>query len=131
MMVNYRTKKGREFLELKIKEYFELCDKKNAEDEKEKKSVKPYTLTGLLYHLDMSADELEELSKSRKLSRTIGSAKRKIEAYIEENALNGRLSPTAAINSLKEHFGWNEKNGRIMYDRLSVELSDEVKELGA
>ena len=131
MMVNYRTKKGREFLELKIKEYFELCDKKNAEDEKEKKSVKPYTLTVLLYHLDMSADELEELSKSRKLSRTIGSAKRKIEAYIEENALNGRLSPTAAINSLKEHFGWNEKNGGIMYDRLSVELSDEVKELGA
>lgn len=36
MMVNYRTKKGREFLELKIKEYFELCDKKTLKMRKKR-----------------------------------------------------------------------------------------------
>lgn len=127
-MTNYRTKKGREILETKISEYFSMCDRLN--ESADKKPVKPYTVSGLLYYLDMSKNEFEGLCESRALSKIIGGAKRRIEAYIEENALSGRISSSASINSLKEHFGWNEKDGSDEADVFSIELCDEAKKLG-
>ena len=50
------------------------------------------------------------------------------EAYIEENALAGRLSATAAINSLKEHFGWQTKEETE--ESFMVELSEDARRLG-
>jgi hypothetical protein len=55
---NYRTKNGKALLQKKIDLYFETCDKENFEPEKDKKTKKPYTLTGLLCFLDMSGKEL-------------------------------------------------------------------------
>ena len=125
----YKGKSGKQELEKKINGYFAMCDGENCEPDKDKKTKKPYTLTGLLYYLDMSAKELSELeNSSRPLKRTIGGAKRKIEAYIEENSLAGRLSATASINSLKEHFGWQakqEENGSF-----SLELCEDARKLG-
>ena len=94
--------------------------------------MKPYTLSGLLYHLDLSAGELETLCETRQLSRLISGAKRRIEAYIEENALNGNLSSAAAFNSLKEHFGWNTKGSEAEENEgFSVELSGDAERFGA
>lgn len=133
-MTNYRTKKGRELLAKNIESYFLLCDSENSfgQDQKTRKPAKPYTLSGLLYHLDMSAKELEALCKTRSLSKLISAAKRRIEAYIEENALNGNLSTTAAFNSLKEHFGWSAKETDVSDDvGFTVELSEDAERFGA
>lgn len=128
--MNYRTKRGQEYLQSKIKAYFDACD---AANQNKAKAEKPYTLSGLLYHLNLSASELSELEQIRTLRPIIGTAKRKIEAYIEENALCGRLASTAAINSLKANFGWNEKSDGALSDGsggFEVVLTDEAEELG-
>jgi hypothetical protein len=105
-LINYKTRKGKELLSKKIDAYFDMCDALNKATAGDKREAKPYTLSGLLYYLDLSAEQMKELCEKRAYARLIGSAKRRIEAYIEENALSGRLASTAAINSLKEHFGW-------------------------
>lgn len=127
--MNYRSKKGQELLQKKIDAYFAACD---AANENEKKAVKPYTLSGLLCWLDLSAAELEELCQSRALRHIIGAAKRRIEAYIEENALNGKLAGTAAINSLKANFGWNDKSASDKFPDggFEVVLEEEAAGLG-
>lgn len=129
--MNYRTKRGQEYLQNKIKAYFDLCD---AANQNKLKAEKPYTLSGLLYYLNLSADELSELERLRALRPIIGTAKRKIEAYIEENALCGRLASTAAINSLKANFGWNDKaldtKDKENAVGFEVILTDEAEELG-
>ncbi len=133
-MTNYRTKKGRDLLAKNIESYFSLCDAANSKDpdKKTQKPMKPYTLSGLLFHLDMSAAELDALCKTRRLLKLVSGAKRRIEAYIEENALNGNLSSTAAFNSLKEHFGWSAKENATSEDAgFTVELSEEAQRFGA
>lgn len=125
----YKGKIGKHELETMINGYFAMCDGENNEPDKDKKTKKPYTLTGLLYYLDMSAKELSELEqRSRSYRRIISGAKRRIEAYIEENSLAGRLSATASINSLKEHFGWQAKQEEN--EGFSLELSEDAKRLG-
>ena len=107
-----------------------MCDNENLLTSADKKTKRPYTLTGLLCWLDMSEAEFLSLEKtSRCHRRIIDGAKRKIEAYIEENALAGRLSATASINSLKEHFGWQAKEDE-KDEGFSFELSDDMKRLG-
>ena len=126
---SYYGKKGSELLEKSIAEYFSLCDSENSQPDKDKKTRKPYTLTGLLCYLDISLSELYAIEQSSRASRRIvGGAKRKIEAYIEENALAGRLSATASINSLKEHFGWQARAEEA--DTFTVELSEDARRLG-
>ena len=126
--MTYHTKKGKELLKQKIDAYFAECD---AANESEKKTVKPYTLSGLLCFLDLSSEELDALCAHRSLRPVIGSAKRKIEAYIEENALSGKLSGRAAINSLKANFGWNDKgNEKADVGSVEVVLSEEAAALG-
>ena len=62
-MTNYKTKKGSAELAKKIEEYFSLCDSANGAvgEKKAAKPIKPYTLSGLLFHLDMSAKERDTL----------------------------------------------------------------------
>ena len=133
-MTNYKTKKGSAELAKKIEEYFSLCDSANGAvgEKKAAKPIKPYTLSGLLFHLDMSAKELDSLLQVRAPARVISGAKRRIEAYIEENSLNGNLSATAAFNSLKEHFGWSAKESeKDETEGFTVELSDDAERFGA
>lgn len=129
---NYRTKKGKLELVDKINDYFNVCDRQNVllSDKKNQKPAKPYTLSGLLYHLDISAAELDELCEMKGIRRIILSAKRRIEAYIEENALNGNLSATAAFNSLKEHFGWCLKETATEQNDFTVELCEDAERFG-
>lgn len=127
-MTSYKTKKGKEELKLKIDEYFNRCDMAN---EGSGKVIKPYTLSGLLCHLNLSSQELSELCKVREIRRIISAAKLRIESHIEENALNGKLSGSAAINSLKCNFGWNEKVSKEEpVKALSIVLEDDLGTLG-
>lgn len=49
----------------------------------------------------------------------------KIEAYIEENSISGRISGTLALAILRENFGWGGKSEAP--ETVEVILSEEVK----
>lgn len=111
----------------RISDYFLLCDAIN--DEKGK-IVKPYTLSGLLCYLGISREEFEKMSKSGRHSKVLSNALAQIEAFTEENVLNGSLSANAGANSLKYNFGWGEKreHGPEEISQISVTMSSEASE---
>lgn len=122
-----------EELEERIQSYFDYCDSFNENDKCE--ILKPYTLSGLLYHAGLTRKEFENLISNKRYCRILSSAKSRIEAFIEENALTGELSCNASLNSLKYYFGWGEKreeekevskSGHITLS-LSPELCDLAK----
>lgn len=115
-------------LDEKIKDYFLLCD---AVNEERGKLMKPYTMSGLLCHIGLSREEFEHLSSIKRHSRLIQSTKAKIESFIEENALTGALSCNASLNSLKNSFGWGEKQDKRDEDTgaINITLSPEMQEI--
>lgn len=114
-----------ELLERKINEYFEMCDEKG----------KPYTITGLCLYLDIDRATLLRYEEREEFRNTIKRAKNKIENYVEENSLLGKLNPTVSIFNLKNNFGWKDKqeietNQNIKIDNPYKELSiEELKKL--
>ena len=111
-------------------EYFDYCDRVNSSCEPKAPLSKPYTLTGLLCALGLTREAFYCLEKTREGRRFVEYALMKIEAFIEENALSGRLSASAAASSLKYSFGWNEKDKLHEEETVKICLSDEVKRLG-
>ena len=89
-----------------IDAYFAECDAENQSVKP--KVIKPYTVSGLLYALGLEREEFESLRAKPKYRRLFSSACARIESFIEENALTGALSCNAAMNSLKNSFGWGE-----------------------
>lgn len=96
-----------------IEEYFSLCNlcNESSKDDSTKKHkiLKPYSLSGLLFHLGITKYEFEKLKCKNKYKKLFESALLRIEAFTEENALTGELSASAASNSLKYHFGWGKE----------------------
>ncbi len=123
-----KRKMSPEELKGRIEEYFLLCD---SENERSNDIIKPYTLSGLLYHTGLTRDEYRRMLSGRKYSDILVRAGAKIEAYIEENVLTGELSVNAGANSLKYNFGWGEKkNDRTeSADSVTVSLSPEAANL--
>ncbi len=118
-------------LEKQINDYFYDCDSQNDE----KKIRKPYTLSGLLCKLEMTKDELRKYIAKPNFKRLFEKALAKIEAFTEEYALTGALSASAAANTLKFNFGWNdakhkdedagvEKSIKIILDGDLVRLAE-------
>ena len=110
--------------------YFSQCDEMNSYYEPKASIVKPYTLSGLLCELGMSREAFRSLSKTREGRRFADYVLMRIEAFIEENALAGRISSSAAASSLKYSFGWNEKEKLQEDETVKICLSDEAKKLG-
>ncbi len=108
--------------------YFSTCDETNAACGN--KIVKPYTLSGLLCALGLTKEQFLSLGNSRDGRRLVNYVILKIQAFIEENALSGKLSASAAANSLKYSFGWNEKTESTQEGNYSVSLSEEASRLG-
>lgn len=117
-----------EELESRIEEYFLMCDSLNGDS---RDIVKPYTLSGLLYHTGLTRDEYRKMLSGRKYSDILVKAGARIEAYIEENVLTGELSVNAGANSLKYNFGWGEKKSDKSEgaDSVTVSLSPEAASL--
>ena len=109
-------------------EYFCACDDANSNSAN--KIIKPYTLSGLLCALGLTKEQFFSLGDSREGRKLINHAILKIEAFIEENALSGKLSASAAANSLKYSFGWNEKIEPGSDNNFTVSLSEEANRLG-
>jgi len=114
-----------EVLQTKIDEYFNMCDEKE----------KPYTITGLCLYLDIDRSTLLRYEEKEEYCNTIKRAKNKIENYVEEMSLIGKLNPTVSIFNLKNNFNWKDKteietNQNIKVDNPYKELSiEELKKL--
>lgn len=97
------------WLDREFSRYFKNCDLENAV-----KIVKPYTVAGLLYFAHISKEDFARLSSGDgEGARLARRALLRIEAFIEENALSGKLSSNAAMNTLKNGFGTAEKDEEV------------------
>lgn len=85
-----------EELEEKIEAYYERCEVKE----------KPLTLSGLAVWIGIDRKTLYNYSKKEAYFPTIKKAKDKIQADMEERALNGDSNATFSIFSFKNNFGW-------------------------
>lgn len=114
-----------EVLQTKIDEYFNMCDDKE----------KPYTITGLCLYLDIDRVTLLRYEEKEEFCSTIKRAKNRVENYVEEMSLIGKLNPTVSIFNLKNNFNWKDKqeietNQNIKVDNPYKELSiEELKKL--
>ena len=71
--------------------------------------VKPYTVTGLALALHTSRETLCNYEKTDKFSETIKRAKLVIHNFTEQGFIAGTISPSAAIFSLKNNYGWKDE----------------------
>ena len=110
--------------------YFEECDRENALGDAKQPLPKPYTLSGLLCALSMTRQEFNELYNTPGGRHLCNHILMRIEAFIEENALSGRLSATFAQGALKNSFGWGDRSEDKDTKTVSVTLSEEATELG-
>lgn len=127
-----------EEFEKKINEYFIKCDEavRDIYDKKGnyvKTIYKPYTVTGLCVHLEICRKTLSEMEKEAKYSNTIKRAKTNIEAWQVEHSMNRDIDNTTTIFSLKNNFGWKDKqeiqstNTNANIDIDLSKLTDEQK----
>ena len=91
--------KTQEELQKGIDEYFKKCDKEK----------KPYTMSGLAYHLDIDRRTLVNYGNQDLFFSQIKTAKQKIQAQLEENALEGKSNAIFTIFNLKNNYGWTDK----------------------
>lgn len=129
MIAGKRRKSGLDVYREKAEAYFAACDALNAAASGNK-IPKPYTLSGLLCELSLTREQFKSLAKSRKGRAFVTWAMLKIETFIEENALSGSIAATAAANSLKYNFGWNEKPEEETDRSVLVTLAGEAEKLG-
>ncbi len=112
------------------KKYFDECDRANAGCAEKAPLARPYTLSGLLCALGLDRDGFKCLENTREGKPFVRNVLTKIEAFIEENALSGKISATAASNSLKYSLGWNDKEKSSDTGSISISLSDTARRLG-
>jgi hypothetical protein len=107
-----------------VDEYFMACEdqKEIIKNDKGHTRIihKPYTITGLCLHLNISKETFNQYSDDPMFSESIKEAKMRCENWTEEKALTGEINPTAAIFNLKNNYGW--------VDRREIETADVTKE---
>lgn len=119
------SKEELKLIDREFSRYFKNCDIENAV-----KIVKPYTVAGLLYFAHISKEDFARLSSGDgEGARLARRALLRIEAFIEENALNGKLSSNAAMNTLKNGFGTAEKD-ECVGENITVTLDGTAELLG-
>ena len=119
-MARYHKFKTAKEMELKIDEYFRVCDEhtitiiKSKKDEPDEVIVKPdpqpYTVPGLAIHLGYSGrSSLQGLKKHNRFSQVIKKAFSRIENQRLQQALTRKRSEPVSIFDLKCNFGYQEK----------------------
>jgi len=83
-----------------INRYFDTCDEKG----------KVYTVTGLAYSLGMTRKGLIGYEKREKFGNAIWDAKMRIQEQLETELRRTKGQVTGTMFSLKNNFGWKEKN---------------------
>lgn len=87
----------------RINEYFDRCDERE----------RPYTVTGLAYHLDTNRTLLLNIEHmghyGEDFAYEIAKAKMRCELWLEENLLTRNSNVVGSIFALKNNFGWRDK----------------------
>lgn len=91
--------KNKEEIDQAIKAYFDRCEE----------SGKPLTMSGLAVWLDMDRRSLVNYGNREEFFPSIKRARAMIEASTEERMLMNELNVTGAIFSLKNNYGWVDK----------------------
>ena len=107
--------KNAEELQLKIDEYFELCNEKR----------RPYTISGLAIFLDITTSTLRNYEKvygTTDYAEIISKAKQRIEEFAECSLYDNRKTAGAKY-VLENNFQWSNKQDV----NLSGEISQIVK----
>ena len=102
-----------------IDDYFEKCDHDN----------RPYTMSGLAYHLGIDRRTLVNYGNQDLFFSQIKEAKERIQAQLEENALIGKGNAVFTIFNLKNNYGWKdtiENTNNVQIDKLD-EILNEIK----
>jgi hypothetical protein len=116
-----------------INGYFIWCDEQKEVITNSKGEIKtiskPYTISGLCVYLGISKDAWNNYSSVDIFIDITAMAKLKVENYVEENSLNGKINPIMSIFNLKNNFGWTDKieiNTNAKHEVLDV---NDVKKL--
>jgi len=136
--------KSVEKLQKKIDEYFESCwaevvigVDKEGNVVRERRQVKPYTVSGLASYLDTNRQTLINYEEKEDFFDTIARAKAKIEAFTEEQLFTPKIANGVAFN-LKNNFGWRDKTeqeisgpngGPIQISRVSGMSDEELEDI--
>lgn len=99
-------------------DYFSRCDAEK----------RPYSLSALCLSLNITKRRFAALRGDADFAEAVEMALLKIEAYIEENSMAGKINGTLALAVLKESFGWGEKPPQTA-ERVEVLMSEEVQAL--
>lgn len=91
--------KNAEELEKRIELYMQRCCERE----------RPITMSGLASYLGVSRQTLVNYSYKDEFVDTIKKARDMVQADMEERALCGLSNPTFSIFSLKNNFGWVDK----------------------
>lgn len=91
--------KNKEEIDQAIRAYFDRCEE----------SGKPLTMSGLAVWLDMDRRSLVNYGNREEFFPSIKRARAMIEASTEERMLMNELNVTGAIFSLKNNYGWVDK----------------------
>lgn len=91
--------KNKEEIDQAIRAYFDRCEENG----------KPLTMSGLAVWLDMDRRSLVNYGNREEFFPSIKRARAMIEASTEERMLMNELNVTGAIFSLKNNYGWVDK----------------------
>ena len=100
-----------EVLKEKIQEFFDECDNKTKKALDSRKKLveipdpRPYTLTGLKLHIEMSDKEFKRYGEDPDYSDIIKWARLKCENYAEENLFRAK-NATGTIFNLKNNYNF-------------------------
>lgn len=105
--------KSVEEMQLAILKYFAECDENDI----------PYTVTGLALALDTSRKVLVEYQGKDEYSNTIKRAKLMCENYAERHLFVGKSGVTGAIFSLKNNYGWVDKQEIVQTEKPVIKIT--------
>jgi hypothetical protein len=122
----YKTK---EELEAAIQEYFDSCFIKATDDEGRTydKQIRPFTMTGLAYHLGITRRTLLNYGEDERFFRTITRAKTRIEMYAEEQLFRNQGKTNGVQFNLKNNFGWEDKKKQEIEGEGLVQIVDDIE----
>mgnify|MGYP000391426276 CR=1 FL=1 len=115
-----------------IDDYFDSCFVEAQTDDGKtyQKQIRPFTVTGLAYHLGMTRQGLLDYqAKNKKFNDTITHAKTRIEMYAEEQLFRNQGKTNGVQFNLKNNFNWKDKqeidHGLKDVSSVEIELVDD------
>jgi hypothetical protein len=130
-----------EELEDRINAYFDWCDTQrvampSSGNNPPKLVNMPYTMSGLCLYLNIDLETFDKYSKNEYYRELLENARLRVESWLEVQGLLGVTNSAMTMFSLKNRFGWRDRqeieniNNDKGLDKLSFdELVDMAKQI--